>query len=357
MTSSTDKCNPHLPPNTSSQPPVPVVPTPSPMPNLRATLSATMIPRLPPTPPIERAPFDVAVVLLLSHGTIAAAVAALHGAPDAVARNLAHVAGDVSDVLRVTDAIMQIALCITQRIANDRSRVPGSRAQFSQALDPMVILRMLFDSDIRICHAYGCAYAATQQRRGTASVFTRNAHITVIGTPRPVDDAPWPPSPGHSPHVADAIQVALRDTVALPTVLSVQIIRARPAIRTGRSMPKYPSSTPVVVSTRETRTYSLSVAVLATHGEQYHPLYSILSRSADGTWRYVPYGTSAILLSTDAALGTLNHDPDHPFATILVYRLCVPPATAAATRPTAVPAPPNDESTTAARTTAAHSNE
>ena len=84
-------------------------------------------------PPIERAPFDVAVVLLLSHSTIVTAVAALSDAPDAVARNLAHIAADVADVLRVTDAIMQIALCITQRTANDRSLVPGSRAQFGQA--------------------------------------------------------------------------------------------------------------------------------------------------------------------------------------------------------------------------------
>ena len=76
------------------------------MPNLRVTISATMLPRRPPTPPIERAPFDVAVVLLLSHGTIVAVVAAVHSAPDAVARNLARVAGDVADVLRVTDAIM-----------------------------------------------------------------------------------------------------------------------------------------------------------------------------------------------------------------------------------------------------------
>ena len=335
VTSSTDKCSPYLPPNTSSQPPVPIMPTSSPTPDLRVTLSDTVIPRRPPTPPIERAPFDVAVVLLLSHSTIVAAVAAMHDAPDAVARNLAYIAADVADVLRVTDAIMQIALCITQRIANDRSLVPGSRAQFGQALDPMIILRMLVDSDIRICHAYGCAYAATQQRRGAASVFTRNAHITVIGTPRPVDDTPWPPSPGHSPHVADAIQVALRDIVALPAVLSVQLIRARPTISTDRSMPKYPSPTPITVTTHGTRTYSLSVAVLATHGEQYHPRYSILSLSADGTWRYAPYGASATLLSTDAALGTINPDPQHSFATMLVYRLCVPPADVAAPRPTA----------------------
>ena len=193
VTSSTDRCSPYLPPNTSSQPPVPVVPTSSPMPDLRVTLSDTMIPRRSPTPPIERAPFDVAVVLLLSHGTIVTAVATLHDAPDAVARNLAHIAADFTDVLRVTDAIMQIALCITQRIANDRSLVPGSRVQFGHALDPMIILvlRMLIDSDVRVCHAYGCAYAATQQRRGAASIFTRNAHITVIGTPRPIDDTPW----------------------------------------------------------------------------------------------------------------------------------------------------------------------
>ena len=136
-TSSTDKCNPYLPPNTSPQPPVPIAPTSSSPPDLRVTLSGTMIPRRSPAPPIERAPFDVAVVLLLSHSTIVAAIAALSDAPDAVARNLAHIAAGVADVLRVTDAIMQIALCITQRIANDRSLVPGSRAQFSQALDPM----------------------------------------------------------------------------------------------------------------------------------------------------------------------------------------------------------------------------
>ena len=98
-------------------------------------------------------------------------------------------------------------------------------------------------------------------------MFTRNAHIAAIGTPRPIYDAIWPPSPGHSPHVADAIQVALRDIVTLPAVLSVQLIRARPAISTGRSMPKYPPSTPLMVNTRGTRTYSLSMAVLATHGE------------------------------------------------------------------------------------------
>ena len=169
VTSSTDKCNPYLPPNTPSQPPVPIVPTSSPTPHPWVTLSNTLIPRRSPMPPIERAPFDVAVVLLLSHSTIVTAVAALSDAPDAVARNLAHIAADVSDVLRVTDAIMQIALCITQRIANDRSLVPGSRAQFGQALDPVIILRMLIDSDIRVRHAYGCAYAATQQRRGAAS--------------------------------------------------------------------------------------------------------------------------------------------------------------------------------------------
>ena len=196
------------------------------------------------------------------------------------ARDLALIATDVADVLRVTDAIMQIALCITQRIANDRSLVPGSRAQFGQALDPITILRMLIDSDIRVRRAYGCAYAATQQRRGAASIFTRNVHITVIGTPRPIDDTPWPPSPGHSPHVVDAIQAALRDIVALPAVLSVQRIRARPTTSTDRSMPKYPSSVPMMVTTRGTRTYSLSVVVLATRGEQYHPWYSILSLSA-----------------------------------------------------------------------------
>ena len=140
VTSSTDKCNPHLPPNTSPQPPVPVVPTSSSMPDLRVTLSATMTPRRPPMPPIERAPFDVAVVLLLSHGTIVTAVAALRDAPGAVARNFAHIASDATDVLRVIDAIMQIALCITQRITNDRSLVSGSRAQFGQALGPMIIL-------------------------------------------------------------------------------------------------------------------------------------------------------------------------------------------------------------------------
>ena len=294
-----------------------------------------MIPRRPPASPIERAPFDVAVVMLLSHSTIVTAIATLRDAPDAVTRNLAHIAADVADVLRVTDAIMQIALCITQRIANDRSLVPGSRAQFGQALDPLVILRMLIDSDIRVRHAYGCAYAATQQRRGTASILTRNAHITVIGTPRPIDDTPWPPSPGHSPHVADAVQAALRDIVALPTVLSVHLIRARPATSTDRSMPKYPSPVPMMVTARGTYTYSLSVAVLATRGEQYHPRYSILSLSVDGTWRYAPYGTSATLLSTDAALSTLNPDPQHSFATMLVYQLCVPPTTTAAPRPTA----------------------
>ena len=61
----------------------------------------------------------------------------------------------IADDSRVTDAIMQVALCITQRIANDRSLVPGSRAQFGQALNPMIILPMLIDSDIRVCHAYG----------------------------------------------------------------------------------------------------------------------------------------------------------------------------------------------------------
>ena len=68
----------------------------------------------------------------------------------------------------------------------------------------MVILRTLVDSDILVSHEYGCAYAAIQQRRGAASVLTRNAHVTIIGTPRPTDDTtiPWPPSPGHfSPHV------------------------------------------------------------------------------------------------------------------------------------------------------------
>ena len=335
VTSSTDKCNPYLPPNMSPQPPVPIVPASSSTPDLRVTLSDTMIPRRPPASPIERAPFDVAVVMLLSHSTIVTAIATLRDAPDAVARNLAHIAADVADVLRVTDAIMQIALCITQRIANDRSLVPGSRAQFGQALDPLVILRMLIDSDIRIRHAYGCAYAATQQRRGAASILTRNAHITVIGTPRPIDDTPWPPSPGHSPHVVDAIQAALRDIVALPTVLSVQLIRARPTTSTDRSMPKYPSPVPMMVTARGTYTYSLSVAVLATRGEQYHPRYSILSLSVDGTWRYAPYGTSATLLSADAALSTLNPDPQHSFATMLVYQLCVPPTTAAAPRPTA----------------------
>ena len=89
----------------------------------------------------------------------------------------------------------------------------------------------------------------------------------------------------------------------------------------------------MVVTTHGTRTYSLSMAVLATHDEQYHPRYSILSNSADGTWRYAPYGTSETLLSTDAALGTLNSDPEHSFATILVYRLCVPLTTAPAARP------------------------
>ena len=100
-------------------------------------------------------------------------------------------------------------------------------------------------------------------------------------------------------------------------------------------MPKYPSPTLMVVTTHGTRTYSLSMAVLATHGEQYHPRYSILSHSADGTWRYAPYGASATLLSADGALSTLNPDPQHSFAAMLVHRLCVPPATAAATRPTA----------------------
>ena len=68
-TSSTDKCSPYLPPNTSSQPPVPIVPTSSPTPHPRVTLSGTMIPRRSPMPTIERAPFDVAVVLLLSHSS------------------------------------------------------------------------------------------------------------------------------------------------------------------------------------------------------------------------------------------------------------------------------------------------
>ena len=62
-TSSMDKCSPYLPPNTSSQPPVPIVPTSSPTPHPRGTLSGTMIPRRSPMPPIERAPFDVAIVL------------------------------------------------------------------------------------------------------------------------------------------------------------------------------------------------------------------------------------------------------------------------------------------------------
>ena len=75
--------------------------------------------------------------------------------------------------------------------------------------------------------------------------------------------------------------------------------------------------------------------MLATHGEQYHPRYSILSLSVDGTWRYAPYGASATLLSDDAALGALNPDPQHSFATMLVYRLCVPPTTTTAPRPTA----------------------
>ena len=131
------------------------------------------------------------------------------------------------------------------------------------------------------------------------------------------------------------LQAAPRDIVALPAALSVQLIRARPTTRTDRSMPKYPSPTPIMVTTHGTRTYSFSVAVLATNGVQYHPRYSILSLSVDGTWRYEPYGTSATLLSADAALSTLNPDPQHSFATMLVYRLCVPPATAAAPRPTA----------------------
>ena len=120
----------------------------------------------------------------------------------------------------------------------------------------------------------------------------------------------------------------------LPAVLSGHLIRARPTTSTDRSTPKYPSPAPMMVTTRGTRTYSLSVAVLATHGEQYHPRYSALSLSADGTWRYAPYETSATLLSADAALSALNPDPQHSFATMLVYRLCVPPATVAATRPT-----------------------
>ena len=61
---------------------------------------------------------------------------------------------------------------------------------------------------------------------------------------------------------------------------------------------KYPSPTPLMVTTCGTRTYSLSVAVLATHGEQHHPRYSIPSHSADGTWRYSLYGTSVTLLSS-----------------------------------------------------------
>ena len=91
----------------------------------------------------------------------------------------------------------------------------------------------------------------------------------------------------------------------------------------------------MMVTTRGSRTYSLSVAVLATHGEQYHPRYSILSLSIDGTWRYAPYGTSATLLSNDAALSALNPDPQHSFATMLVYQLCVPLTTTTAPRPTA----------------------
>ena len=137
-------------------------------------------------------------------------------------------------------------------------------------------------------------------------------------------------------HVVDATQASLRGIVALPAARSVQLIRARPTIGTDRSIPKYPSSVPMAVATRGTRTaYSLSVAVLATRGEQYHPRYSVLSLSVDGTWRYAPYGASATLLSADAALGTLNPDPQHSSATMLVYRLCVPPATAASPRPTA----------------------
>ena len=134
-------------------------------------------------------------------------------------------------------------------------------------------------------------------------------------------------------HVADAIQVALRDIVALPAVLSVQLIRARPTTNTDCSMPKYPSLAPLVVTICGKCTYSLSTAVLATHGEQYHPRYFVLSRSADDTWRYAPYGTSGTLLSVDAALGTLNPDPDHSFATALVYRLCAPAAAVPTKRP------------------------
>ena len=48
VTSSTDKCNPYLPPNTSPQPPVPIVPASSSTPDLRVTLSDTMIPRRSP---------------------------------------------------------------------------------------------------------------------------------------------------------------------------------------------------------------------------------------------------------------------------------------------------------------------
>ena len=49
-----------------------------------------------------------------AHSTIVTALATLRDAPDAVARNLAHIAAAVADVLRVTDAIMQIALCLTR---------------------------------------------------------------------------------------------------------------------------------------------------------------------------------------------------------------------------------------------------
>ena len=208
-------------------------------------------------------------------------------------------------------------------IAHDRASSIGAQSQHHEAVDPTAAMRIILLASPRVARAYESAHAATFRRNGFPDISTHNAHVTIIGTPRPTDDSEWPPPLRHSPHVSDAVSCALSGAVACPAMLSVHLVRARPDTHaTVSSVLPYPSATPLTLTPVPGVRYRLDIAILIRHGSPRHPRYSILARNDVASWRHTPYGAPPTMLTNDAAVFLLlNPDPNHTNAAALVYRL------------------------------------
>ena len=175
----------------------------------------------------------------------------------------------------------------------ERDPLIGLPAQFTEADDPVALLRLMHADDTRVATAFYRRHSLTAQPHAATTALVLRAQLTLISPPKAPGE-PWPPPnrPPHEPGVAlSATTQAAGAVQAPPPRLLMRLIRGTSGAA-GTSTEQYPCSLPMRLpfpTAHATVLLQLTVAVLIEGGTRTCPSYAVLRRENDTTWALYPY--------------------------------------------------------------------